>query len=118
MAAIVSSSCSSTSDTVSALDMRLVLGWGAAPLLQLSSPIPILSVSGPQAQAEDICECPPEVVQRIEMDLKWALERRFNLEKCAAWLQRTLAKALSGVKDPAKEVRFSKASHAADGAVV
>lgn len=57
------------------------------------------------AQAEEICECAPETVNRIELDLKWALEKRFTLKQWASWLQRTMATALYGSANPSKEAR-------------
>lgn len=43
-------------------------------------------------------------MNRIELDLKWALERRFTLKQWASWLQRTMATALYGSTNPSKEV--------------
>ena len=43
-------------------------------------------------------------MNRIELDLKWALEKRFTLKQWASWLQRTMATALYGSANPSKEV--------------
>ena len=43
-------------------------------------------------------------MNRIELDIEWALEKRFTLKQWASWLQRTMATALYGSANPSKEV--------------